>query len=146
MKTNAFENGISEHHKIISNIMKHHFRRASPKTSYYRDYRKFGIDYVWSELSRQLDSTFCSVKENEDCEELFEFSRFHRVLLNLLNIHAPLKIFFQSYSSFFMTKTLRKAIIIRSRQNKSVNKTRSDVTQSLQKTQRNFCTKLLRKN
>ena len=94
MKTNAFENGISEHHKIISNIMKHHFRRASPKPSYYRDYRKFGIDYVWSELSRQLDSTFCSVKENEDCEELFEFSRFHRVLLNLLNIHAPLKIFF----------------------------------------------------
>ena len=34
----------------------------SPKTKYYRDYRKFDIDYFSSELSRQLDSTFCSIK------------------------------------------------------------------------------------
>ena len=66
----------------------HHFTRESPKTSYYRDYRKFDIDCVSSELSRELDSNFCSVK-NEDCEELYEFSRFHRALLNLLNIHTP---------------------------------------------------------
>ena len=49
------------------------------------------MDYFSSELSRQLDLTFRSIKENEDCEELFEFSRFDRVLLNLLNIQAPLK-------------------------------------------------------
>ena len=36
MKTNFFETGISDHHKMISNIMKHHFTRESPKTSYYR--------------------------------------------------------------------------------------------------------------
>ena len=66
----------------------HHFTRESSKTSYYRDYRKFDIDRVSSELSRELDSNFCSVK-NEDCEELYEFSRFHRALLNLLNIHTP---------------------------------------------------------
>ena len=66
----------------------HQFTRESPKTSYYRDYRKFDIDCVSSELSRELDSNFCSVK-NEDCEELYEFSRFHRALLNLLNIHTP---------------------------------------------------------
>ena len=49
------------------------------------------MDYFSSELSRQLDLTFRSIKENEDWEELFEFSRFDRVLLNLLNIQAPLK-------------------------------------------------------
>ena len=49
------------------------------------------MDYFSSELSRQLDLTFRSIKENEDLEELFEFSRFDRVLLNLLNIQAPLK-------------------------------------------------------
>ena len=40
MKTNAFETGISDHHKYISSIMKLHFTRDNPKTKYYRDYRK----------------------------------------------------------------------------------------------------------
>ena len=53
MKTNVFETGISDHHKMISTIMKLHITRESPKTKYYRDYRKFEIDYFSSELSRQ---------------------------------------------------------------------------------------------
>ena len=55
---------------MISTIMKLHFAREIPKTKYYRDYRKFDIDYFSTELSRQLDSTFSSFKESEDCEEL----------------------------------------------------------------------------
>ena len=77
MKTNNFETGISDHHKMISTIMKLHFTRESPKTKYYRDYRKFDIDYFSSELSRQLNSVFSSVKENVDYEDLNDFSRFH---------------------------------------------------------------------
>ena len=85
MKTNAFETGISDHHKMISNIMKHYFTRESPlKTSYYRDYRKFDIDYVSSELSRQLHSTFCSVKESEGCEELYELLMYNFIAVFLL--------------------------------------------------------------
>ena len=56
MKTNIFETGISDHHKIISTIMKLHFTRESPKTKYYRDYRKFDIDYFSSELSHQIQT------------------------------------------------------------------------------------------
>ena len=44
-----------------------------------------------------------------------------------------------------MTKALRKAIMIRSRLKNRFNKTRSDENWSIYKTQRNFCTKLLRK-
>ena len=44
-----------------------------------------------------------------------------------------------------MIKTLRKAIMTRSRLNNCFNKTRSDENWTLYKTQRNFCTKLLRK-
>ena len=76
MKTNIFGTGISDHRKMISTIMKLHFTRESPKTKYHRDYRKFDIDYFSSELSRQLDSFFCSIKENVDYEELNDFSRF----------------------------------------------------------------------
>ena len=52
--------------------MRLHFTRENPKTKYYRDYRKFDIDQFNSELCRQLDSTFCSINENEDCEVLYE--------------------------------------------------------------------------
>ena len=76
---------------MISTIIKLHFTRESRKTKYYRDYHKFDIDHFSSELSHQLDSVFCSVKENVDYEELKEFSRFHRVFLNFLNTHAFLK-------------------------------------------------------
>ena len=62
MKTNIFETGISDHHKMIPTIMKLHFTRENPKTKYYQDYRKFDIDYFSSELSRQLNSAFCSIK------------------------------------------------------------------------------------
>ena len=43
-----------------------------------------------------------------------------------------------------MIKTLRKAIMIRSRLKNRFNKTRSDENWSLYKTQSNFCTKFLR--
>ena len=48
---NIFETGISDHHKMVSSIIKLLFTRESPKTKYYRDYRKFDIDYVSSALS-----------------------------------------------------------------------------------------------
>ena len=126
--------------------MKLHFTKESPKTKYYRDYRKFDIDYFSSELSRQLNSVFCSIKENVDYEELNDFSRFHRVSLNLLNIQAPLKKkILRGNKSPFMTKTLRKAIMIRSKLKNRFHKTRSDKNWLLYKTQRNLYTKLLRK-
>ena len=91
MKTNVFETGISDYHKMISTIMKLHSTRKSPKTKHYLDYRKFDIDYFSSELSHQLDSTFSSFKGNAHHGEFNEFGRFHRVFQNLLNIQALLE-------------------------------------------------------
>ena len=146
MNTNAFENSVSDHHKMISTIMKLHFTKQSPKTKYYQDYLKFDIDYSTSELSRQLNSVFCSIKENVASEELNYFSRFQRVFLNLLNIQAPLqKNILRGNNSPFMTKTLRKLIMIRSRLKNRFHKARSDKNWLLYKTQRNVSTKFLRK-
>ena len=66
MKGNIFETGIFDNYKMISSLLKLHFTRKSPKIKYYRDYLKFDIDYFSSELSHQLDSTFCFIKETED--------------------------------------------------------------------------------
>ena len=137
MKTNVFETEISDHHEMTSTIMKLHFTKVIPKTKYYRDHRKFDINYFSFVLSCQLDSNFSSFKENEDYEESNEFSRFHRVFLNLKILRGN--------NSPFMTKTIRKAIMIRSRLKNRFHQTKSDENWTLYKTQRNFCTKLLRK-
>ena len=88
-----------------------------------------------SKHSRRLNSDFCSIKEIVVHEELNNFIRFHRVFLNLLNIQTPL-------ISPFITKTLRKAIVIRSRLKDRFRKTRYDKNWSLYKTQSSLCTKL----
>ena len=62
MKTNVFKTGVSDHHKMISTIMKLHFARESPKTKYYRDYLKSDIGYFNSELSRQFVQPFVPLK------------------------------------------------------------------------------------
>ena len=61
-KTNVFENGIFDLHKMISTTMKLHFTRESPKTKYYRDCRKSDTYYFSSELSGQIASTFALLK------------------------------------------------------------------------------------
>ena len=55
MKINIFD-----HNKMISTVMKRDFTREIPERKYYRVDRKFDFDFFSSELSRQLDLTFCS--------------------------------------------------------------------------------------
>ena len=88
-----------------------------------------------SKHSRRLNSDFCSIKEIVVHEELNNFIRFHRVFLNLINIQTPL-------ICPFITKTLRKAIVIRSRLKDRFCKTRYDKNWLLYKTQSSLCTKL----
>ena len=116
-------------------LLKLHFIRERSKTKYYRGNRKFDTDYFSFELSCELDSIFCPIKKFEDCEESNKFSRFHRVFLNLLNIQAPLKKeIFRGNNSPVMTKTLRKAILLKSRLKSRFNKTRPEENWLLYKT------------
>ena len=62
-----------------------------------------------------------------NCKELNKFSRFYSIFLNLLNFQAPpKKKILRDNNNPFKTKTLRKAIAIRSRLKNCFNKTRSD--------------------
>ena len=79
MKTNVFETGISDLYKMISTTMKLHFTRESPKTKYYRDCRKFDIDYFSSELSSQIASIFVlpkKMKTAKSCMNSVGFAQF----------------------------------------------------------------------
>ena len=113
---------------MISTIMNFHFTRESPEAKYCRDYRKLHFDYFSSRLSRLLDSSFRFIKEKEDCEELYEFNRFHRVFLNLLNIQVPLKKEDLKVAKSLYDKNIKKSHHDKIWTKSCFNKTKSDKT------------------
>ena len=67
------------------------------------------------------------------------------MFLEILNKIAPVKVKVLRFNNnAFMTKSLRKAIMLRSRLKNNLNKQRSDENWNNYKKQRNFCVKLLR--
>ena len=65
--------------------------------------------------------------------------------MEVLNRHAPLKIkYLRANDGPFMTKVLRKAIMLRSKMRNRLNKVRSVTNSDAYKKQRNLCTSLLR--
>ena len=74
------------------------------------------------------------------------FSQINDICLFLLNKHAPVKQkFVRGNDGLFMTKKLRKAIMIRSRLKNNYHKYKTEISFQLYKKQRNICTSLLRK-
>ena len=74
------------------------------------------------------------------------YTSFEEVFLRTLDCHAPIKKkILRANENSFMSKALRKAIMMRSRMKNLYLKNKSDLNWSNYKTQRNFCTNLLRK-
>ena len=75
----------------------------------------------------------------------FSYSIFQVVFLEILNKIAPVKVKVLHFNNnVFMTKSLRKAIMLKSRLENNFNKRRSDENWDTYKKQRNFCVKVLR--
>ena len=81
---------------------------------------------------------------NLKCTTSFEYSDFQTTFTRVLRNHAPKKIL-RFKNSPFMTKTLRKAIMHRSKLKNIYNKKRTNDNWANYKKQRNFCVNLLRK-
>ena len=99
-----------------------------------RDYKRFDQNKFETELKLKLNS-----------QTNLGYSTFQAVLLEILNKIAPVKVKVLRFNNnVFMTKSLRKAIMLRSRLKNNFNKQRSDENWDNYKKQRNFCVKLLR--
>ena len=104
MKSVALETGFSDHHKMVMTSFRSTFAKGKPKTFYYRCYKNFNLEQLQMELKEKLDEIF----NNSFDTVLEEFK-------TCLDKFAPLKekkIRFNN--SIFMTKSLRKAIMLRS--------------------------------
>ena len=97
---------------------------------FYKDYKRFDLKKFQTELKLKLNS-----------QTNLSYSTFQAVFLEISNKIAPVKVKVLRFNnSAFMTKSLRKAIMLRSRLKKNLNKKTSDEKWDNYKTQRNFIT------
>ena len=119
---------------IDCNRFKKSTTKGNGKTKLYRDYSPFNMDQFKEDLDNNLKNT-----------SITEYSHFQNIFREILHRHAPIK---KKISRFndnpFMTKSLRKAIMHRSKLKNIFHKTRAKEDWINYKKQRNFCENLLR--
>ena len=119
---------------MVITVTKMTFHKNPPKEIYYRDYKKFDQDLFTEELAEKLYGC-------DSCYDTFE-----EIFTNVLNKHAPLKKkFLRANHAPYMTKTLQKAIMRRSQLQTKYFKNKSQNDYLAFKKQRNFCSKLYKK-
>ena len=133
--TLSIPTGLSDFHNLVVTVLKSTFQKAKPKELLYRDYKNFSQETFKSELNIELE------KNGVSTYEVFE-----KIFLNILNKHAPIKKkYVRANDAPYMTKILRKAIMRRSQLEKKYQDNRNDENKLLYKKQRNFCSKLYKK-
>ena len=135
--TSTIETGISDFHKLVVTVLKVFYKKQNPKIIQYRNYKTFNDQLFRMELDKEL------AKIDLNNAELVEF---HNELLSVLNKNAPIKYkYIRANNSSYMTKSLRKEIMLRSRLRNKFLKTKTEESKQLYNKQRNLCVTLLRK-
>ena len=128
-----FETGLSDHHKLISVVMKSGIFRGLHRKKVYRSCKNFELKHFNITSKSQLE------KLNDSA-----YNEFETAFCSVLNKHAPNKVkMLRHNNNCFMTKNLRKAVMHRSKFKNRFNKCRTYENWCNYKTQRNYCVNLL---
>ena len=131
----TFESGLSDHHKLICAILKSGGLKGGPIEKIHRSYKTFDSDQFQEILKIKLENIKSKL-----------YGDFETVFLRELNKRAPLKKkFLRHNKNPFMTKNLRKQIMVQSKLRQNFNKNRNYENWYKYKRQRNPCLNLLRK-
>ena len=132
MNTLTFETDVSNHHKHIGTMLRSTFVKDKSKKISYCRYKNFDNEKIEEKLKKQLPS-------------VLDFESFIPVLKTTLDRFAPLKQkAVGNNNQPFMTKTLRKAIIKRSKLKNKFNQERNVKKWSDYKQHQNYCSNLLK--
>ena len=119
---------------MVVSVLKHTFHKSAPKELVYRDYKKFGRVISKRELEDTLNQSI-----NED-------KHFEKIFLEIVNIYAPLKKkILRANHVPYVTKVLRKVMMRRSDLESKYVKNKTSENLKSYKKQRNFCSKLYKK-
>ena len=140
-KTQTFELGVSDCHKLISTSFRSHVPRLKTKNISYRCIKNFDRDTFNQELSSNLSNSFTLSNTNDSYKLLLE------IVSTTIDKHAPLKSKkIRGNQSRFMNKDLSKAIMKRSRLKSKYNKNPTPLNRQTFKKQRNLCVALKNKS
>ena len=96
-----FETGLSDHHKLISVVMKSGVFRGPPRKKFYRSYKKFDLEHFNIALKSELEKLSDSA-----------YNEFETAFCGVLNKHAPIKVkMLRHNNNSFMTKKSNHAQI-----------------------------------
>ena len=122
------EVGISDHRYLVTTILKRKFIKGNPKIKFYRDYEKFDLEKFRAKLFLSIDK-----------KEVYCYSSFNETYTSLFHKYAPINKKILRYdNNSYMTKMLRKAIMLRSKLKNKYNENRSTENWDNYKQQRNF--------
>ena len=135
--TTVLSAGMSDFHKMVVTVMKTTFPKARPKLIFYRNYKMFNAYIFREQLMISLENNPLAY---------MNFGEFQNTFLNILEKHAPLKKkFLRANEVPYMTKTLRKAIMDRSRFENRYFFTKSVLDKENLNKQRNYCNRLYKR-
>ena len=130
----AIKNDVSDHHTFICTVLKKTVPKLEPKNISYRSLRNFSLN----DFNRDLHDTL----SNENIEH---FEHFQAVFEKVLDRHAPKKINrVRGNHKPYITKEIRKAIMLRSFYKNKLRKTKDPYWSTLYKRQRNLVVSLNR--
>ena len=133
-RTQTFETGFSDCHHMLYTILKTQYTRLPPKKIRYRDYKRFSDDAFLSDLSCTLTKT--------NPKNLNEFGT---MFASTLDKHAPHKLVrVRGNNKPHLNKTLRKAMMQRTRLKNIANETGHEDDLKRFRKQRNLVVKLNR--
>ena len=133
-KSNSFETGISDHHHLIYTMFRLTYEKSPPQIVHYRTFRNFSLDSFRSDLVNTLTNSAPG-----------DFDSFSSIFESVLDAHAPKKKrTVRGNHKRHLTKTLRKAIMLRSSLKNKANKTGNVYFSNLYKKQRNYVVHLNR--
>ena len=99
----TFETGLLDHHKFIGTMLRSTFAKGKPKKMFYHCYKNCDNEKFEEKLKKHLSL-------------VLDFESFHLPFKTTLDWFAPLKQnFVRNNNQPFMTKTLLKAIMKRSK-------------------------------
>ena len=132
MQSQSFETGFSDCHHLLYTILKIRHTKLPPKRIQFRNYRNFTKENFEADLSSAI-----AEKSPHDLQE------FEKLFDETLGKHAPFKsITIRGNVKSHMTKTLRKAMMLRTNLKNRANKTKNQEDIRKYRKQRNLVVKM----
>ena len=121
---------------MVATVLKQYFKKKEPTVIKYRKHKNFCNDRFRSQLLNELNKGLIKISDLE---------HFNATILKILDHEAPIKMkYVRANEAPFMNKTIKKAIMKRSRLRNKFVKNPSEENNLNYKKQRNFCVTLFR--